>query len=96
MGWPGNRSRLGSQSGKAQRPIPAQFLLAESFETMTNGIRQRQVQPIMRHLVELEGATRLEPKPAAEQDERDVVQGVRVAFAQLVGPHNRRVIEHAA
>jgi hypothetical protein len=44
----------------------------------------------------LQRAAHLEVEAAADQHERDVVQRVRVALAQLVGPDDQRVVEQAA
>ena len=47
-------------------------------------------------LLVFERAAHLEAEAAADQDERDVVERVRVAFAEFVGPDDERVIEQAA
>ncbi len=47
-------------------------------------------------LLELQRAAHLEVEAVADQHERDVVERVRVALAQLVGPDDQRVVEQAA
>ena len=47
-------------------------------------------------LLYLQRSAHLEVEAAADQHERDVVQRVRVALAQLVGPDDQRVVEQAA
>ena len=53
-------------------------------------------QPIVRHVVELHRLTSLEAEAASHEHEGDVVQRMAVAFSQLVGPHDGRVVEHRA
>ena len=45
---------------------------------------------------ESERAAHLETKPAADEQEGDVVQRVGIALAQFVGPDDERVVEQAA
>ena len=44
----------------------------------------------------LEGAAHLEVEAVADQHERNVVERVRIALAQFVGPDDQRVVEQAA
>ena len=53
-------------------------------------------QPVVGHLLELERPAHLEVEAVADQHEGDVVQGVGVALAQLVGPDDQRVVQQAA
>src|SRR5213593_4394834 len=79
-----------------ERPAFAKRWLAERLEAMADGMSQAKVQAIVRRFVEFERAAHLEAEPAADEHEGNVVQRVRVAFAQLVGPDNKRVVEHRA
>ena len=50
----------------------------------------------MRDVIELEGTTGFEAETATDEDKWDVIESVAVAFSELVGPDDGRVVEHAA
>ena len=79
-----------------QRPLAAEVRVAEPLDVVPEAVGQREQQPVVRHLAELERAAHLEVEAVADQHERDVVERVRVALAQLVGPDDQRVVEQAA
>ena len=53
-------------------------------------------QPVVGQLRVLERPAHPEVEAVADQHEGDVVERVRVALAQLVGPDDQRVVEQAA
>ena len=63
---------------------------------MTDGVRKREVQPIVRHAAEFERAAHVEPEAAAHEDKRNIVERVAVALAEFVGPKDQRVIQEFA
>src|SRR5882724_9714285 len=77
---------------QTKRSAVAEGLLAERLDAMTDGEREREVQAIVRCLVEVERAAHLETKSAAHEQERDVVQRVGVALAEFVRPNDERVV----
>ena len=54
------------------------------------------MEPVVRHPRELQGPAHLKPEAASDHHPGDVVEGVRVAFAELVRPQNRGVVEQRA
>ena len=56
----------------------------------------REVQPIVRQPCTLDRAAHRKPKAIAHEHPRDVIERVRVAFAQFIGPENRRVVQQRA
>ena len=57
---------------------------------MTDCVRQRQVKPVVGEFIKLERASQLESESAAKQHERNVIQSMAAAFAELVRPHWRQ------
>ena len=54
---------------------------------------EREQQAVVGDFLEFERAAHAEIESAADEDERDVIERVGVAFAELVGPDDERVIE---
>src|SRR5207248_1777469 len=79
-----------------QRPIATEVGVAEARDGVPEAVRQRDQQAVVRDAAELERAAHAEVEAAADEDERDVVQSVRVALAQLVGPDDQRVVQQRA
>ena len=50
----------------------------------------------MRDFRTLHEPAHLEIQPVADKHKRDVVERVRIAFAKLIGPDQKRVVEQAA
>ncbi len=57
---------------------------------------QCQQQFVVRLATEFQRPTHFEIQTVADQNERDVVQRVRVVFAQFIGPDDQRVIQQTA
>ena len=55
-----------------------------------------EVKTIVRHFVEFERAAHLKTKSSADEDERNIVERVAVAFAQFIRPNDQRIIEQTA
>src|SRR5262245_24727042 len=92
--WPGTHAGVaGASLAQSQGTALTERWLAKRLEAMPDRMGQGQVEPVVRHLVELKRTSHLETKATAQQHKRDVVQRVRVAFAQFVGPDDERVVE---
>src|SRR5581483_7814243 len=78
-----------------QRPLPAEVRIAELVDAVAEAVRQRQQQPVVRQLFVRQCPAHLEVEAVADQHERDVVVGVRVALPQFVGPQEQRVVQQA-
>ncbi len=70
--------------------------VAECVDVMAEAMCDRQQQSVVGLVAVLQGAPHLEAQTAAYQHERNVVECVRVPLAQLVRPHDRRVIQQRA
>src|SRR5438045_2891452 len=96
--WAGDKLRFRFETCLTQtkRSAVAEGFFAERLNAMTDGVREREVQPIVRRLVEVERAAHLETKSAAHEQERNVVERVGVALAEFVRPDDERVVEQRA
>ena len=59
---------------------------------MTEAVCEAQEQSVVWDVFELEGSTRLEAEPAADEDKRDVLEGMGVSFSEFVGPEDGGVV----
>ena len=74
----------------------AQLGFSERREAVADRVGKSQQQAIVSEPVVLERAPHTKTKAVADQHEGDVVQRVRVAFAQFVRPDDERVVQQAA
>src|SRR2546422_372631 len=81
---------------QAQRPAFAQRGFAKCFQAVAHGVSQREVEAVVGNFFQLERAPHLEAEPATDEQEGDIIEGVRVAFAKFVGPDDERVVEQTA
>ena len=79
-----------------EHAVAAEVRVAEALDAMAHAVRQRQQQAIVRHAVVAQRPAHAEVEAVADQHERDVVERVRVALAQLVGPDDQRIVEQRA
>ena len=63
---------------------------------MAHAVGQGQEQAVMGKTLVLDRAAHLEVQTVAGEDERDVVERVRIPFAEFVGPDHECVVEQAA
>ncbi len=59
---------------------------------MTEAVREAQEQSVVWDVFELEGSTHLEAEPTADEDKRDVLEGMGVSFSEFVGPEDGGVV----
>ena len=59
---------------------------------MTEAVCEAQEQSVVWDVFELEGSTRLEAEPTADEDKRDVLEGMGVSFSEFVGPEDGGVV----
>src|SRR3954469_3308843 len=88
-----NRPLREPPSTERERPVSAEVRVAERLDRVAEAVRQREQKTVVRRPLELERPAGPEVEPAADEDEGDVIQGVRVSLAQLVRPDNHRVVE---
>src|SRR5690606_9938709 len=79
-----------------QGAVAAEVGVAEADDAVAEAVGERQQEAVVVDLVVPERAAHAEVEPAADEDEGDVVQRVRVPLAQLVGPDDQRVVEQRA
>ena len=103
MTWPGGtRSAgpvwtVGSRLGEVgQRAIAAVVGVAEAGQGMAHAVRQGEQKAVVRQARIFERTSHLEVQAIADQDERNVVECVRIALTQFVGPDNERIVQQAA
>ena len=70
--------------------------VAEGFQVVAEGMGDREQEAVVGLALVINRAAHAEAEAAADQDERDVVERVGVAFAEFVGPDDRGVVEHRA
>lgn len=63
---------------------------------MTEAVREAQEQSVVWDVFELEGSTHLEAETAADEDKRDVLEGMGVSFSEFVGPEDGGIVEERA
>lgn len=59
---------------------------------MTEAVCEAQEQSVVWDVFELEGSTHLEVEPAADEDKRDVLEGMGVSFSEFVGPEDGGIV----
>ena len=59
---------------------------------MTEAVREAQEQSVVWDVFELEGSTHLEAERTADEDKRDVLEGMGVSFSEFVGPEDGGVV----
>src|SRR5580765_559155 len=82
-----------SSLGQAQWTVIAKDRLSERLDPVSHGVCQGQVQAVMGNLIEFNRAAHLKSETTADQHEGNIVQSMRIPFAQFVGPDDQRVVE---
>ena len=59
---------------------------------MAEAVREAQEQSVVWDVFELEGSTHLEAETAADEDKRDVLEGMGVTLSEFVGPEDGGVV----
>ena len=65
-------------------------------DSVAHGVSQGHEEPIVRHSGKLESSAHMKIEAIANEDERNVIHGVRVALTQFVSPDNQGVVKKAS
>src|SRR5262245_15408221 len=85
-----------SSSQVLQRAFRAVVGVAEGFQVVAEGVGDREEKAVVGLAFVIDRAAHAKAEAAADQDKRDVVERVGVAFAELVRPDDRGVVEQRA
>ena len=82
--------------GQGERTVFAELRFAEGFDSVTDCMGHGEIQAVVRNFFQFQRASHFETEAAAEQDKRNIIEGVGISFAEFVGPGNESVIEEGS
>ena len=62
---------------------------------MSEAVSEAQEQAVVGDVFELEGSTHLEAETTADEDKRDILEGMGVSFPEFVGPEDGGIVQEA-